>query len=432
MNRLILVGNGFDLAHGLKTSYKDFIDNYWNEKKERFKTLYNIETYYQREDEPDYEDDDIVINNITHYNGFVFDKNKESLDGYEGFSYSVANGQFRGEISFKNRFLEIITKKSSLQNWVDIEEEYYIQLKATINSIANNQENKYEVNDLNIDFSKVKNELGKYLINIHGQTITKNNRLFLKIYSPLHLEDFTIQMIPVIREEYKNMFKERREYDKIFDFLENHLNHPPLPPDYEGYLSNLNLRPKNMLFLNFNYTDIEKEYQLTTIGEQLNNHIFHKYLESSLWREMCKNRKIIHIHGELNNLQNPIIFGYGDEQDETHKEIEKLSGKYLDNVKTINYLKTTNYKELLRFMDSGYYQVFIMGHSCGISDKTLLNMLFEHSNCVSIKPFYYIDNNAHNNYDDIIKNLYRCFANKALMREKVVNLEYCHPLNKDE
>jgi len=28
INRLILVGNGFDLAHGLKTSYKDFIEDY--------------------------------------------------------------------------------------------------------------------------------------------------------------------------------------------------------------------------------------------------------------------------------------------------------------------------------------------------------------------------------------------------------------------
>lgn len=25
MNRLIIIGNGFDLAHGLKTSYNDFI-----------------------------------------------------------------------------------------------------------------------------------------------------------------------------------------------------------------------------------------------------------------------------------------------------------------------------------------------------------------------------------------------------------------------
>lgn len=26
MNRLIIIGNGFDLAHGLKTSYMDFIN----------------------------------------------------------------------------------------------------------------------------------------------------------------------------------------------------------------------------------------------------------------------------------------------------------------------------------------------------------------------------------------------------------------------
>ena len=29
MNRIILIGNGFDLAHGLKTSYTDFIGSYW-------------------------------------------------------------------------------------------------------------------------------------------------------------------------------------------------------------------------------------------------------------------------------------------------------------------------------------------------------------------------------------------------------------------
>ena len=29
MNRIVLIGNGFDLAHGLKTNYNDFIDDYW-------------------------------------------------------------------------------------------------------------------------------------------------------------------------------------------------------------------------------------------------------------------------------------------------------------------------------------------------------------------------------------------------------------------
>ena len=35
MNRIVLIGNGFDLAHGLKTSYADFIDWYWEQWKLR-------------------------------------------------------------------------------------------------------------------------------------------------------------------------------------------------------------------------------------------------------------------------------------------------------------------------------------------------------------------------------------------------------------
>lgn len=29
MNRVIIISNGFDKAHGLATGYSDFIDNYW-------------------------------------------------------------------------------------------------------------------------------------------------------------------------------------------------------------------------------------------------------------------------------------------------------------------------------------------------------------------------------------------------------------------
>ena len=31
MNRLVIIGNGFDIAHGLKTSYMDFINWYWEQ-----------------------------------------------------------------------------------------------------------------------------------------------------------------------------------------------------------------------------------------------------------------------------------------------------------------------------------------------------------------------------------------------------------------
>ena len=35
MNRIIIIGNGFDMAHKLKTGYRDFIDDYWNNVTEK-------------------------------------------------------------------------------------------------------------------------------------------------------------------------------------------------------------------------------------------------------------------------------------------------------------------------------------------------------------------------------------------------------------
>lgn len=62
MNRLILVGNGFDLAHGLKTSYKNFIDDFWKEKinviknsdinsryEDKYVIVYNVPNSYPAE-----------------------------------------------------------------------------------------------------------------------------------------------------------------------------------------------------------------------------------------------------------------------------------------------------------------------------------------------------------------------------------------------
>ena len=43
MNRLILIGNGFDLSHGLKTTYKHFIEWYM---QYCFKEAYSRMTYY--------------------------------------------------------------------------------------------------------------------------------------------------------------------------------------------------------------------------------------------------------------------------------------------------------------------------------------------------------------------------------------------------
>ena len=69
-----------------------------------------------------------------------------------------------------------------------------------------------------------------------------------------------------------------------------------------------------------------------------------------------------------------------------------------------------------------------MGHSCGNSDRTLLNTLFEHSNCISVKVYYHQREDGTDDYSQLIRNLSRNFNDKAAMRDKVVNKEYCSPL----
>lgn len=83
---------------------------------------------------------------------------------------------------------------------------------------------------------------------------------------------------------------------------------------------------------------------------------------------------------------------------------------------------------MLQFIESAPYQIYVLGHSCGISDRTLLNTLFEHKNCVSIKPYYYQKSDGTDNYLELVQNICRNFTDMKLMRDRVVNKTYCTPL----
>jgi hypothetical protein len=278
-------------------------------------------------------------------------------------------------IRFKNEFLKQLTKKQFLENWVDIEFEYFENLKKV--------KTKPELLiKLNSDMNEIKNLLIKYLKQIDIEEANNNFELKRNI-GKLIYEDFS-------------------KHDLTDEVLKNKFS----------------LHPNEILFLNFNYTNTECLYDEP----------------SKLPKSETKNENLkistIHIHGTLENApDNPLIFGYGDEIDEEYKELEKLNNATcLDFIKSIAYLDAPNYKELIRFIDSDYYQILIMGHSCGVSDRTLLNTIFEHKNCCSIKPYYYQIDEANDNYSDLVKNITRNFHNKAIMRERVVNKTYTKAL----
>ena len=127
---------------------------------------------------------------------------------------------------------------------------------------------------------------------------------------------------------------------------------------------------------------------------------------------------INYIHGSLDKPKE-MIFGYGDEMDKDFQAlIDRDENALLDNSKSIKYLETSHYRDLLSFIEGGPFQVYIMGHSCGNSDRTLLNTIFEHENCISIKPFCYFNEKGEDNYSELTRNIYRNFT-KAIMYKSV-------------
>jgi hypothetical protein len=136
----------------------------------------------------------------------------------------------------------------------------------------------------------------------------------------------------------------------------------------------------------------------------------------------------IHIHGELKNEENPIIFGYGNGNTEIYKEIEKINrNEFLENMKSFKYSNVSKYNELMIFVKSAPYQIYIWGHSCGNSDGTLLKELFENDNCISTRPFYHMKDGS-DNYSDIVMNISRHFSNNSVFRDKIMNRNFCEGL----
>ena len=424
MNRIILIGNGFDRAHELETSYKHFIDSFWEDLALKIKNNKGL----------CYEDEYIYLERCP--NPFYYNKKNPDYQDLQDNLIRIGIN-----IRYKNSFLKVITNqtyppnKTYLQKWVDIEEEYYKEL----NKCLETNSKKDAIDKLNEDFLAVKNALENYLKKVIDEATNKCNVDILnKIYSIFDFKDFTKKGVDDIIEKEYEKFCQLKNDDKkltVMDLSEttlqkllffNDTSFELTLPKFKKFILEENnhynsflLFPKQILFLNFNYSNTESLYCKDD---------YFKNNTTGFRKEIKIEKDTIHIHGELKNKQNPIIFGYGDEIANEYKAIEKKGGQFLENIKSIRYLETDNYKRLSSFIDSDNYQIFIMGHSCGLSDKTLLNTLFEHENCVSIKVFYHQKTEIKDNFSDVVRNISRNFNKKAVMREKVVNKQYCEPL----
>lgn len=415
MNRIIIIGNGFDRAHNLRSGYKEFIDDYWSE-------LFNKITNESGQLMAKTYSDTFVSYDIINPNVFMQVKSQFTLNRPKSYSEFVnyikeINNRYSSkkyELKINNKFFGHISEECTLKNWLDIENEYYEKLKKILTDEAPSKRNE-KVKELNDEWDAVKRLLEKYLTKVtENNNIEKHQSIQEAFSSPVELDDIaTCKQQEFVNSIFHNIsfageidiFEEDKNNDHTYNIYNDY--------DARKYFIEKNKRNKsfkkkycmpNTLLLNFNYTKTAEKLYIK------------KYM----------NFEIINIHGELNNDNNPIIFGYGDELDENYQKIEKTQDNdFLENIKSIKYHQTRNYRDLLKFIESGIYQVFVMGHSCGNSDRTLLNTLFEHNNCVSIKVFYRQLKEGKDDYSNLIRNISRNFNDKPKMRDIVVNRENC-------
>ena len=327
---------------------------------------------------------------------------------------SIANDSESFEFLLSPFFKNICTCIET-KGWVDIEKEYYDLLR---NAIVNPDNCNYTISEINKQLHYIQGLLAQYLSSIKTENITCNAEIQRCIYGTICKDDISISQLQVYYDYVDYLIQQGNVYQQLlckygFESSDRHFmaeNIKQLRKKFsdssgieEIYLKDL-IIPENIMLLNFNYTGVADKYGYLKVAS------------------------INHIHGDLNNL-NSIILGYGDELDEDYRDFLKQSdNECLRNIKSIKYLESGKYRNLLQFIESAPYQVYIMGHSCGNSDRTLLNTLFEHKNCVSIKPYYYQKDDGSDNYLEIAQNICRNFTDMKLMRDRVVNKMFCEPL----
>lgn len=405
MNRIVLIGNGFDLAHGLKTSYKNFIDWYWSDWGEKL-------LHGQNKTETDglcsfKLKENINLANWAYVWGFHYQRKNPLVPWNSNDVISIAKKDKDLCDYWTSPFFQQICKSIETKKWVDIENEYYDLLSKC--ALIGNTETTIE--ELNQQLHTLQEKLVQYLSLVNNTDTKIYESIWNKIYSPINPREISVEKCFQLKEYIDWCVKQDNSYwaskmqrykeDFNSDYVDSYKKryHENYYVDYPRSF----MLPDHIMLLSFNYTK--------TV------HLYHN-----------QNFFLNYIHGELDKPQN-IIFGYGDEIDENYQALKNLNDNgCLCNLKTIKYLETDNYRNALAFMDSAPYQVCIMGHSCGNSDRTLLNTLFEHKNCLSIKPYYYIKEDGTDNYLDIIQNISRNFTDMKLMRDRVVNKTYCETI----
>ena len=377
VNDIIILGNGFDLAHGLATGYKDYV-------KEMI-----IDSSRLLNPAPRYRNSPFRLKDYpTTFNY------EESPVGPYLYNQKDRNelAQLYLRVAAYNRrmpsdFIKRIIEDFGDKGWVDLEDAYFSFLPKIT---PQGKHDKKDVKALNEEMKRLGESLCQYL-----NTLER----------PAPSEDIRTLFEQIKKEQIERAWKQA--------WAHNYRSSIAVTRVHAGQMEE---RLSGITVLTFNYTDTcEVLYKdaLTIKVKDASN--------CSLVGELKDDipPTFIHIHGSLK--EEDILLGYGDETTDMFRELEDANDNELTKYfKSFYYMQNPRYRQFFEVLERGPFRLHLMGHSCGLSDRVLLSSIFNHPNLEDVRIYYHDRGEDGNDYFQLCQNISRHFHDKHAMRLKIL------------
>ncbi|WP_053071153.1 AbiH family protein [Clostridium botulinum] len=353
---ILVIGNGFDLAHGLPTTYMDFLI-FLDLMKYKYKHQYDscFKNNYSNKVQVISDYIDQYLNNDS--------KRDEIINELKDLS----SNNFWIEYFFSND----IVKEYKDKGWIDFELEIskFIQTMSRLKK-ESNKYNKEDLSELKpLDY--VTNDVNEILIKLY-----EDNFITLTVY----------------------------KFEDTITRLEDDLN--DLIRCLEIYLTcivekiQINIKPRSMQFtcdkvLSFNYTNTYKR----------------------MYDDDERNIEYNYIHGKADinrdSSINNMVLGIDEFLNETERNIDVDFIRFKKYFQRVHKETGSKYRKWLRreiFNDNHSINIKIFGHSLDVTDKDIIKELIE--NEFTRVTIYYYDKNVHAKQ---ISNLVKIIGSKKLI-----------------
>lgn len=375
MNDIIILGNGFDLAHGLATGYKDYV-------REML-----IDSLMETAKFPiSYGDSPFRIKGAATMS-CSYEITPEGISNEEtGSLTKLYDSTLKLAKHHLPRFTKRILEGFDREGWVGLEETYFSSLKGYITEEGSN---KRQIIPLNQQMEKLRISLCQYLT---------------KLEQPAPSEDIRTLFGQIKKEQIERAWKQAWTHN-YYRIAETRV-----------HAGQMEERLSGITVLTFNYTDTcEVLYKdaLTIKVKDASN--------CSLVGELKDDipPTFIHIHGSLK--EEDIVLGYGDETTDMFRELEDANDNELTKYfKSFYYMQNSRYRQFFEVLERGPFRLHLMGHSCGLSDRVLLSSIFNHPNLEDVRIYYHDKGEGPSDYFQLCQNISRHFHDKHAMRRKIL------------